>query len=108
MVTSLRYDQPISHQLDVSYVSEVMEGWPDQAGASFFTLGAPVSPAMPYMLVLTPQLLSLADGFDMVQTELDKLVEKGWYALFGKPPFMPGNFCSKGCTRGNARDRWCP
>ena len=44
---------------------------------------------LPYQIVLTPQLKSLAAAFDRTQLELRELVDRGWYALFDFFPFIP-------------------
>ena len=64
----------------------------------FGTLITPTVAPMPHMLVLPPQLMSLADGFDLVQSGLRDLLAKGWYAIFAHMPFLPGHFCPKGMT----------
>ena len=98
IVQALDYYQDIDSQVDRDFIRANMEGWPDQETASNLAYGALVSPAMPHMLVLCNQLLSLADGFALVQAGLMDLAAKGWYAIFAHIPFMPGHFCPKGMT----------
>ena len=99
IVTTLRYDQDVDSQLDREYVASVASGWPDQAIISSIYHGAVITPPMPHILVLCPQLLGLADGFALVQSELAKLVKRKWYGLFEGPAFFPGHHCPKGCEK---------
>ena len=101
VVQALDYYQDIDSQVDRDFIREAIKGWPDQEVASNMELGALITPTvapMPHMLVLPPQLLSLADGFDLVQSGLRDLLAKGWYAIFSHMPFVPGHFCPKGMT----------
>ena len=55
---------------------------------------------MPHMLVLSPQLLSLADGYIKGQEELVTLATKNWYDFFDDVPFFP---VRKGRRAGNSK-----
>jgi hypothetical protein len=60
---------------------------------------------LPYQIVLTPQLQSLAFAFDKTQSELRELVDRGWYALFDYLPFVPMRMHPKGATERKLEDR---
>ena len=96
-VRVLDYWQPIESQLNRDVIRPEMEGYPDQALASYIEYGS-TYPDLPHSLTLGPQLLSLAEGFDRAQKELAELVGNGWYGLFRHFPFFPFHMCPKGCT----------
>ena len=54
---------------------------------------------------LSPQLLSLADGYIKGQEELVTLATKHWYDFFDWVPFFPGHTCPKGSTCRELEDR---
>ena len=49
-------------------------------------------------IVLLPHLVSLAEGYEGVETELCKSVEHGWASVFPLPPFIPFRAHPKGST----------
>ena len=105
VITALDYHQHIDSQLDRDFIAPEMKGWPDQELASFIAFGAITTPQMPHMLVLSPQLLSLADGYLKGQEELVTLATKNWYDFFDWVPFFPGHTCPKGSTCRELEER---
>ena len=96
-VQVLDYQQDIESQLNRETIRELITGWPDQAMASYVEHGA-LYRELPHSLTLSPQLLSLADGFERGQREMVDLVQRGWYALFTHFAFFPFHMCPHGCT----------
>ena len=82
-----------------------MATWPDQELRSHMKFGVRYGADLPFQLVLTPQLKSLAFAFDRTQSELRDLVDKGWYALFECLPFFPLRMHPKGATERKLENR---
>ena len=84
---------------------DAMHDWPDQELRSHLEYGVRFGAALPLQLILTPQLLSLADAFDRTQLELSQLVQRGWYALFDYFPYVPLRMHPKGATERKLENR---
>ena len=108
-VFPLDYHQPVDAHASVSlnrrHLVDAMHDWPDQELRSHMQHGVRFGADLPFQLVLTPQLKSLASAFARTQSELRELVELGWYALFDYLPFMPLRMHPKGATERKLEDR---
>ena len=108
-VSPLDFHSDVDHGVDMSLDREAlvadMQHWPDQELRSHMKYGVRFGADIPLQIVLTPQLMSLADAFDRTQSELKELVDRGWYALFDYLPFVPVRMHPKGATERKLENR---
>lgn len=102
---SAEIDQAATISLDRDLLVAAMSDWPDQELRSHLRYGVRFGADLPFQIVLTPQLKSLAGAFDRTQRELRELIDKGWYALFDFFPFIPLRMHPKGATERKLENR---
>jgi hypothetical protein len=98
-------DDGVAVSLDRETLVADMADWPDQELRSHLKFGVRFGADLPFQIVLTPQLKSLAAAFSRTQEELRQLVDRGWYGLFDYLPFIPVRMHPKGATERKLENR---
>jgi site-specific DNA-cytosine methylase len=88
------------------FLAQELAKFPDQELLSFMLGGVIFKADLELQLVMLPHLLSLANGFASVETELKRLQSKGWYEFFANIPFIPCRCQPQGSVPRKLEDRW--
>ena len=89
VITLLDYDAPLDSKLNLDFIREQLQDFPDQELVSFLLEGVQFKADLLLQLVFLPHLLSLSHGIFSVEEELKKLASNDYYGLFQHLPFLP-------------------
>ena len=102
----LDFTLPIESGLDLPYLRDRLQGYPDQRAVSFILEGVRFEADVELHAVLVPHLISLPNGFASVRKELYRLESNSWYRFFDHLPFWPIYLNGQGATTRKLEDRW--
>ena len=97
---------PIETQLNLPFLRERLQGYPDQNLLSNLLDGVRFEADVELQTVLVPHLISLPMGFTSVRNELYRLQTLGWYRFFDHLPFWPIYLNGQGATARKLETRY--
>ena len=89
LIVPMDFLTPISTELNIGLIEKLLGWCPDRELLDHLRFGVDFKAELPLQTVLLPHMNSLAPNFDLVQTELLRLKEKGWHHLVSSLPFWP-------------------
>ena len=95
----LRYDEPLETDFNIkegSFLQVKLQDYPDQRLASNVLEGIRLEADLEMQIVLSPQLISIGEGYDSVQKTVRELKSMGFYDFFHDLPFAPIFIVSQG------------
>ena len=105
------FETPFETHLDLAYLQwqcdhGYLQQYPDQELISQLMLGVRYKDDLDMQIVLLPHLISFADDCKATQSEVETLVDEGWYSLHASMPYVPFRNIPRGSTpkaNGDAR-----
>ena len=89
IIVPMDFLAPISTELNIGLIEKLFDWCPDRELLDHLRFGVDFKAELPLQTVLLPHMNSLAPNFELVQTELLRLKDKGWHHLICSLPFWP-------------------
>ena len=89
IIVPMDFLAPISTELNIGLIEKLFDWCPDRELLDHLRFGVDFKAELPLQTVLLPHMNSLAPNFELVQTELLRLKDKGWHHLLRSLPFWP-------------------
>ena len=104
----LDFHAPLELTLNADFFRSRLANYPNQRILSFILEGVRYQADVELQTVLTPHLLSLANGFDSVVKELKRMSssELRWYTAHADFPFWPMYSLGEGAVPRKLENRW--
>lgn len=104
----LDFHAPLEHTLNVEYFRRRLTDYPNQRILSFIVEGVRPLADVELQTVLVPHLMSLANGYDSVVKELQRMSSPDlrWYSMHASFPFWPMYSLGEGAQPRKLEDRW--
>jgi hypothetical protein len=89
IIVPMDFLAPISTDLNIGLIEKLFDWCPDRELLDHLRFGVDFKAELPLQTVLLPHMNSLAPNFELVQSELLRLKDKGWHHLIWSLPFWP-------------------